>query len=86
MTQKCPVCGKDLKETYRDCIEGALCELTEECPDGCYSYDFAYGGTTVVIDGEEVYGHYTDYPDQFHARLERQKALVASAKKKRGLA
>ena len=85
MTPKCPVCGKDLAGVYLDSIEGVVCEQGYRCPDGCYSYEYAYGNTTVVIDDEEIHGHYTESPEEFMTRMALEKELVGRAKGKRGV-
>jgi len=49
----CPICSAELTE-YIDYIDvyngmGPICEHYQTCPNKCYSYEFAYGNTTVLV-------------------------------------
>ena len=55
----CPICSTEMKE-YIDYIDvyngmGPICEHYATCPNKCYSYEFAYGYTTVCV-GEAQFG------------------------------
>src|SRR5271168_1131813 len=49
--EECPVCSAEMTE-YIDHIDwmGPIAEHYAVCPNKCYSYEYAYGYTTVQID------------------------------------
>jgi hypothetical protein len=51
---ECPVCRAPFKE-YMDTVDwgGPIAEHYQICPNGCYSYEFAYGYTTVLVKGAQ---------------------------------
>ena len=53
--EECPVCYAKLKVETGFLDEGTLCENFETCPNKCYSYEYAYGYTTVYVN---VRGHH----------------------------
>ena len=48
--EECPVCYTKLKVETAAIDWGTICEHYETCPNGCYSYEFAYGYTTVFVN------------------------------------
>lgn len=51
---ECPVCYAPLKVQI-ETIDwmGPICEHYEICPNGCYTYEFAYGYTNVFVTVRE---------------------------------
>ena len=49
--EECPVCNTEMKE-YTETIDwmGPIAEHYATCPNKCYSYEYAYGYTTVQVD------------------------------------
>jgi hypothetical protein len=67
-SNECPICFAPMKE-YTDVIDvyngmGPVCEHYQDCPNKCYSYEYAYGGTrvSVTIRSQHIeFGwHYSD--------------------------
>jgi hypothetical protein len=54
--EDCPICSTPLKE-YIDTIDwgGPIAEHYAACPNKCYSYEYAYGYTTVLV-GDKQFG------------------------------
>ncbi|MDF2534332.1 MAG: hypothetical protein K0R18_489 [Bacillales bacterium] len=54
----CPICGSKLHYNIYSDEYGRTEESHEKCVNGCYSEDYAYGTTKILIFGEEFYEHY----------------------------
>ena len=50
---ECPVCYSETKH-YSGYGDYYLCEESDECPHGCYSYEYSYGNSAVTIS---IRGH-----------------------------
>lgn len=73
MNHSCPICDAELVEVYTDYLEHILCEQGERCPNKCYHYDFAYGGTCVTIGEVETIWSYNESEEEYkirHAKME----------------
>jgi len=72
MPETCPICDSELnrKEDHLDFIDGMgpTLEQYDDCPNGCFSYEFVTGSyrQTYMIHGVRVsfYGSYRDDEDQ----------------------
>lgn len=50
MSEDCPICNKELKqETMTIDWLGPIAEHYAICPNKCYSYEYAYGYTTIQV-------------------------------------
>jgi hypothetical protein len=57
-SEHCPVCYADMT-CQRDYMDGwALEEATEECPNGCWFYHYAYGVSEMYVT---IRGHHISY-------------------------
>ena len=78
----CPVCYAPMKEdiAYVD-YGGPVCENFLNCPNKCYSYEYAYGSTLiyVIIRGHALmFGwYYTDHDKPFGTKGERDAIDIA---------
>jgi len=57
--QLCPICKAHMKEDT-DIYNGSVHENYVDCPNGCYSYAFCTGSTSIRVGRVEVQYHYTD--------------------------
>jgi hypothetical protein len=82
MISSCPVCGKSLEATHRDPENpyfGPLLESIDECPDGCYSDEWAYGSTRVRMGEREwIFSDKTPHDD-----MKRIEAEISEEARKR---
>ena len=67
MSEKCPVCAAEMSE-HHDVIDvyegqGPTSEHYLDCPNKCYSYNYAYGYTTVYVNIE---GHHIQFGWSYH--------------------
>jgi hypothetical protein len=85
MTEDCPVCSSQMTE-HIDTIDwgGPICEHVATCPNGCYSYEFSYGYTTVFVN---VRGHrlqfgwgYSDDKELLRAETDAIDTVCAAAR------
>jgi len=72
----CPVCGASM-QSERDRIEGTTCEEYDECPRGCYRYEFLYGSSSWIIAGREWHQHYTDDSEVMDRGVRERAAWIA---------
>lgn len=56
----CPVCDTDTVNDKSVLDYGTIAESTESCPNGCYYYEYMYGGTSYYIGGIDWHEHHTD--------------------------
>jgi hypothetical protein len=83
MSDECPVCRSPIKEQI-DTIDwgGPICEHYAICPNGCYSYEFAYGDTTIYI-GELRFGwSYSDDKQVIKTQTDAVEAAIEAARLK----
>lgn len=79
MKHNCPVCGAECK-VYDDRTEGTTRELYQDCPNGCWSYHFAYGSHAEYVGDQEWTWHYTDTPEEMNRIQQEIKTATQSAK------
>jgi hypothetical protein len=81
-SELCPVCYTPMKEdiAYID-YGGPVCEHFVNCPNKCYSYEFAYGSTIIYVF---IRGHalmfgwyYTDHEKPHGTKAERDAIDIA---------
>lgn len=80
---KCPVCDRPMTVTRSLLDEGTVAESAEECPNGCYTYDYSYGSTVIRVGRREFFGHYAETVDEFRERQIRVKLAVTEDRNKR---
>lgn len=86
MSNKCPVCEKEMKAEvyYMDLgLPGTGGPVEEEyltCPEGHYSCVYSYGATNIYVgdDEEPVAGWYCNDPDSKIKREEKEAAKAVS--------
>ncbi len=79
---KCPACEVELIANYREYInEGTLCEYGDQCPNGCYEADFAYGANRERIGNREWIYNYAETKEAERKRLNEQRQAILEARK-----
>lgn len=88
MSDLCPICSTKMTE-YHDMIDvyngqGPTSEHYLNCPNKCYSYEYAYGGTNihVMIRGQHIlFGYsYSDDPATVRAEGDAVNIAIEAAK------
>lgn len=81
MTDQCSVCGTEMKE-YVETIDwgGPICEHVATCPNGCYSYEFSYGYTTIHVGDLRFGWSYSDDKETVKAQTDAIDAACTAAR------
>jgi hypothetical protein len=81
MSDECPVCRAPIKEQI-DTIDwgGPICEHYAICPNGCYSYEFAYGNTIVLVGDKQFGWTYSTDKETLHAEQAAVEAAIEAAR------
>ena len=86
MSEECPVCSAPMR-VYTETIDwsGPICEQGEICPNGCYSYEFAYGYTSVHVADAQFGWSYTDDRQVVKAQTDAIDAAIEAVRLARGI-
>jgi hypothetical protein len=80
-SDECPVCGTTTKEQI-DTIDwgGPICEHYVTCPNGCYSYEYAYGCTSIYVGDLRFGWSYSDDKQVVKAETDAMDAAIEAAR------
>jgi hypothetical protein len=81
MCEECPVCSAQTREQI-DTIDwgGPICEHYVTCPNKCYSYEFAYGYTTILVGDKQFGWTYSTDKETLRAEQAAMDAAIETAR------
>jgi hypothetical protein len=86
MCEECPVCSAQMKE-HIDTIDwgGPICEHVATCPNGCYSYEYLYGYTSVHVADSQFGWGYSDDRQAVKAQTDAIDVAIEAVRLARGI-